>query len=493
MDKVKTPLFKKLVSHYKSLPTSFHIPGHKMGKGFNPQGKGYYKDILKIDMTEITGLDDLHQPKSVILKAEQKAARIFKAEKTYFLVNGSTSGNLAMILATCNSGDKIIVQKNAHRSVINGILLARAIPIYLNPEPITKLGIAGGINEISLIKTLETNQNVKAVFITNPNYYGISMNIENIVDIVHRYKIPLLVDEAHGAHFGLHPSFPNSAIQMGADIVVQSTHKTLSAMTMGSMLHVNSKYIDLDRLQFFLSMVQTSSPSYPIMASLDLTCGWIEDKGEKLWSPILKYIDLFYQQATLLREIEVVHNLNKEYTTDPLKIVIHSSNNFLSGLQIQGYLEEKRIYTELADLFNTLAVVSLGTSHKDLKLLFKSLVKIERSIVNYENNQSEVLTYLQDIYSQYNYNEGQEGILLDKVLFYKNKIIPINAAIGEIAAEMVIPYPPGIPLIQIGERITYDYVKHIIRMKELGIKMYGLYGDNLDCLKIFYNSNTLSS
>lgn len=488
MKKVKAPIFSKLISHYEKSPISFHIPGHKMGKGFNPIGVEYYSDILKIDMTEIAGFDDLHQSQGIILDAEKRAACLFGADKTFFLINGSTSGNLAMILATCRTGDKVIVQKNAHKSVINGILLARAIPLYLNPETIAELGIAGGLNEVNLINTLENNHDVKAVIITNPNYYGITMDLQKIINIVHKYHIPILVDEAHGAHFGLHSLFPKSAIQMGADIVVQSTHKTLSAMTMGSMLHVNNKYVDIDRLKFFLSMIQSSSPSYPIMASLDLTCDWIESKREQLWTDILLSINEFYQQAYELRNIKVIHHLKDKYKIDPLKIIIHSINKNFSGVKIQKLLEQKGIFTELADIFNTLAVVSIGTSKKDMKALLKSLIEIDQVVEISEGNQNEVIKHLENIYCSN--IEGNE-ISLDRILSGDNKLVPINKAIGGIAAEMIIPYPPGIPLIQIGEKITNEHVEHLLKMKDLGIRVHGIYGTDFNKINIIKNSNIL--
>lgn len=473
MGKTNAPIFDKLVSHYKKSTASFHVPGHKMGKGFNPMARKYYKDLLKLDMTEISGLDDLHHARGIIFEAENRAANLYGADKTFFLVNGSTSGNIAMILAVCKPGDKIIVQRDVHKSVINGLILARARPIYIDSERIIQLGIAGGIKENSLIAALKTNKDVKAVLITNPSYYGISINVKKISEIVHKYKIPLLVDEAHGAHFGFHSRFPSSAIQNGADISVQSTHKTLSAMTMGSMLHIKSKYIDIDKLGMFLSMIQTSSPSYPILASLDLSRSLIESEGEKLWDRALVGLDNFNQKAINLRNIKVIHNLkNDKILLDPLKIIIHSKNRCYSGVSIQRNLENRRIYTELADLYNTLAIISSASDRGDFKNLLSALIKIDNEINGYkiiqDNNEDIIFDYYPD-------SIGLKEVSLDKMLYSRTTMVPMHEAIGKIAAEMIAPYPPGIPIIQIGEVITKEIAEYLQRLRKTGVNVQGIY------------------
>ncbi|OEG00273.1 hypothetical protein BHF71_05040 [Vulcanibacillus modesticaldus] len=485
MDKANAPLFDKLVSYYQRNSISFHVPGHKMGEGFSPLGRKVYQEILKIDMTEIPGLDDLHQPEGVILEAEQRAAKLFGADHTFFLVNGSTTGNLAMILATCQPGDKIIVQRNVHKSVIHGLMLARAVPIYINPKMIPQLGIAGSINKESLEQTLRTHPDAKGVFIMNPNYYGIGIDLKEIIDLVHSYKIPILVDEAHGAHFGLHPSFPSSSLEMGADIVVQSTHKTLFAMTMGSMLHVRSKYIDVDRLKLYLSMIQTSSPSYPIMASLDLTCHWIEKEGKGLWDNIIQLLDDFYQKVDQLKIMRVKHRLDRRYFLDPLKIIIHSQNKKVSGVDIQKYLEQKNIYLELADLYNALSIVTPGTSYQDLKRLSDGLWEIEQTLINSIDDIQDIEnTEVGSVDHFIFLNNKQSKISLEKILYSKTRLVSLQESIGKIAAEMVIPYPPGIPVLQLGEEITKETIEYLIELKDKGIRFQGIHDHYLQRIKV---------
>ncbi|TCS77951.1 aminotransferase class I/II-fold pyridoxal phosphate-dependent enzyme [Tepidibacillus fermentans] len=484
MKKQNTYLFEQLQLHHQKRPISFHVPGHKMGKGFDPLGREFFQDILQIDLTEVSGLDDLHQPESVILDSEKRAARVFKAKATFFLVNGSTAGNLAMILATCKPGDKIIVQRNVHKSVIHGLILAKTIPIYVQPEYIPSLGIWGSVSLETIEKALMDHPEAKAVLLTNPNYYGIGVDLTEIARLVHRYRIPLLIDEAHGAHFGFHKSFPKSSIQMGADLVVQSTHKTLSAMTMGSMLHVNyDSLIDIERLKFFLSVVQTSSPSYPIMASLDLTCRLIEEKGESLWDPVLEWLQWFDEKASTLDGIQVQHLIPSQYFTDPLKRTIQSQIPKVSGFDLQRQLEESNIFTELADRWNTLAIMTYGNTLGDIKALYHSLSIIDQLY------QEDLLKEGKSIPSmEFNFHqidqEQTSTISLDQVIYGRKKVVPLKASVGMIAAEMVIPYPPGIPLIQLGERITKGMVSYLLELKEMGSKFQGVVDPTISTINV---------
>ncbi len=465
----KPPIYNALVQHKKKNPVSFHVPGHKMGQGFNSLGSKYYKNILEIDMTEITGLDNLHQAEEIILEAQQEAANLYHAEQTFFLVNGTTVGNLALILTVCQPGDRIIVQRNVHKSVINGIILAHAEPIYINPDIIDDLEVSACVKTSTVEAALKKYPDAKAVFLMNPNYYGLSKDLTEIIALTHRYQIPLLVDEAHGAHFGLHPAFPKSAIQLGADAVVQSTHKTLSAMTMGSLLHVHSNYLDISRLKVFLSMLQSSSPSYPIMASLDLTVNWLKREGEQVWNHVLESIDWFYEKAKHLKHIKVNYVLPEEYQHDPLKIVIQHEG--LSGYRLQELLEKENIYLELADMYNCLAVASIGTMPEDLEKLLAALKRIDKV----EYSTVEMRSTPRSLFEQdYDASDSNSSVSLGNVLYQNKKRLPIREAIGYFSAEMVIPYPPGVPMIQLGERITKEMVNYLIYLKEQGAKFTGI-------------------
>ena len=474
-----SPIYKALMKHKENLPVSFHVPGHKMGQGFNPVGKMDFASILKLDMTEITGLDDLHHAEGAILDAQQRAAQLYKSEQTFFLVNGTTVGNLALILTVCRPGDKIIVQRNVHKSVIHGIILAHAEPIYVEPEIIDSLGIAAGVEYSILAEALEQHPDAKAVFLMNPNYYGIGKDLSNMIELTHQYQIPILVDEAHGAHFGLHSAFPSSALQQGADAVVQSTHKTLSAMTMGSMLHLKSKLLNVDRLRIYLSMLQSSSPSYPIMASLDLTVDWISKERDQLWDNILKDIKGFYDQASIFNNIKLKHKLPSEYYHDPLKIILQHES--LSGYQLQAMLEQEGVYLELADLYNTLAIASIGSIKQDFQKLLHGLKKIDhKKFSNMVIKTPSILEKKKGVFSS-------GSIALGEVLYQDKKRLPIQDAVGEVSAEMVIPYPPGIPMIQLGERITREMIDYLTFLKEQGAKLTGISDSSFQSILVITN------
>ena len=274
---MNAPILSMLINHRNTEPISFHVPGHKRAKDWPAtEGSGLNEDMLRtleryvdLDVTELSSTDDLHDPSGAILEAQQLAAACFGAEETCLLVGGSTSGNMAMILGTCSPGDLIIVQRNVHKSVLNGLILAGAKVVFLHPYIEEGSGLAIMPPLLAVQEALDLYPEAKAVFLTNPNYYGLCMPLDAYSHIVHEAGAVLLVDEAHGAHFGQHPRFPGSALQGGADGVVQSTHKTLSAMTMGAMLHMQGSRIDRSAVKQALTMLQSSSPSFPILASID--------------------------------------------------------------------------------------------------------------------------------------------------------------------------------------------------------------------------------
>ncbi len=271
----RTPLFDALCKHSNPNPISFHVPGHKSGTIFNQQQNNYYQEILRIDATELSGLDDLHSPEGVIKEAEELLADLYQVKKSFFLVNGSTVGNLAMILSVCEKDDVILVQRNCHKSVLNALKLAKAHPVFIDPDYNQDWKTATGVSKEIVERAISLYPQAKALCLTYPNYYGMVYDLKSIIELAHVHHIPVLVDEAHGPHFILGDPFPETAIQLGADMVVHSAHKTLPAMTMGSYLHINSNRINSDKVRDYLQMLQSSSPSYVIMASLDLARNYL--------------------------------------------------------------------------------------------------------------------------------------------------------------------------------------------------------------------------
>ncbi|MBA2873085.1 lysine decarboxylase [Anoxybacillus calidus] len=459
----KTPLYTALKHHSLSNPVSFHVPGHKYGTVFTDMGKEDYNCLLHIDVTELNGLDDLHQPESIIAEAQMLAAEFFGVQKTFFLVNGSTSGNLAMIFAVCEENKKVIVQRNCHKSIINGLQLVGAEPIFISPEFDRDVCVASYISYNTVKETLERHPDATALILTNPNYYGMAIDLTEIVKLAHSYRIPVLVDEAHGAHFALGTPFPKTAVACGADLVVQSAHKTLPAMTMGSYLHFNSELVDEEKVKYFLQVFQSSSPSYPIMASLDLARNYLANLSREDINQISEEIECF---KGLLKEIEcitVVESTDPVVATDLLKITVQTRSP-LSGYQLQSLLEKEGIFTELADPFNVLFVYPLAL----LKNLGEVSKKIKRALrgIQYDPDYINLLLpYALPIVSQsYSYK---------KLKNLPTRVVSLEKAEGLVAAEMLIPYPPGIPILFIGEMITKEHIELINYLKNSGSRFQG--------------------
>jgi arginine decarboxylase len=491
--KNQAPLFEAMVAHHQEKHASFHVPGHKSGIGADGAAAPFYRDILSIDYTEITGLDDLHQPEGVILEAQRLAAHCFGAEETFFLVGGSTVGNLAMITAVCEPNDLILVQRNVHKSVIHGLMLAGARAVFLPPkwDPIN--GIATGVEVQEVEKALHAYPEAKGLFITNPNYYGMGNDIEPLTQLLHKYGKPLLVDEAHGAHFGFHPNLPASALSCGADIVVQSTHKMLTAMTMGAMLHVQGSLIDRTAINQQLTMLQSSSPSYPILASLDLARRQMHTQGEYLLQKGLQVVNEFITGLQKLSCFGVLppHSPTNAYSyKDPFKVSIYDATGALTGPELQKQLEARGCFVEMADEKHVLLIFTLGSTYDDTSRIHQALCNIcaEQQLQKKElrggiANINKIPPFTQ-ISSPvaFNLTNSRGNKRLDT---RKTEWVSMEEAVGKRSADMVIPYPPGIPLLYPGELITKRSAEYLQELASLGIRFQGTPSGKLHKLAVF--------
>lgn len=462
------PLYEALVNHIKSTKWSFHVPGHKSGLLFEKTATSFFQSVLPLDVTELTGLDDLHHPEGPILEAQELLASYYNVQKSFFLVGGSTSGNHAMILSSFIDGDVVLVQRNCHKSVLNGLELAGVTPVFLQPEIDEEGGYPLGISYETVKKAVEMHPGLKGIVLTNPTYYGMQQDITEIAEIVHSVGGIVLVDEAHGAHFGLE-DMPESSIHRGADIVVQSAHKTLPALTMGAFLHVNSDRADIQRLSHVLQMVQSSSPSYLIMASLDLSRLFLENLLNDEIKEILnqtKNLRLFIDSIPYLNVLDAPI----DYVLDPLKVTIQSDRE-ISGYDLQVLLEKEGLYTELADDRNVLLVLPLGPIDK-IKELKEVFIKISEQMASYEARHSQYKT------TSISTSVSKLALSYREMRRLKLKPISIESAEGFIAAEAIIPYPPGIPLIAKGEQITSEHIHHYSSLKKKGARFQGAFMDN---------------
>ncbi len=466
------PIIDKLLQLNRQNVVSFHVPGHKNGRIYNKFPYKNFKDILyKLDTTEIPGTDNLHNAKDIIEKSQQKASEAFGSEETFFLVNGSTSGIYSMIMAAASPGDKVLVDRNCHQSVVNACILGDLIPVYIYPDMDEKRGIAMGISPDDIEKQLARHDDIRAVALTYPNYHGIASNLKKIEEIVHKYDKILLIDEAHGAHLALSESLPPSALSCGADAVVQSTHKTLPSFTQSSMLHIQGNRIDRDRLKFMLRIHQSSSPSYLLLISLDFAIMVYRAEGRKLMGTLLENIKNFKQQAKNIDGIDIIG----EEVIGNKGVKSIDITRLCIGLEgITGYELERRlrkdfnIQMELSNRYGVLGVTSIANTGKDFDKLLEGLSIISKEI---RGNSARLSGNLPE-----NFIFGKvEQVFTPREALYKSKRkVLLKKSQGFISGEYVIPYPPGIPLIIPGEKINTEIILQVMDVIDNGGEVLGL-------------------
>ncbi|WP_017380239.1 aminotransferase class I/II-fold pyridoxal phosphate-dependent enzyme [Paenisporosarcina sp. TG-14] len=437
----KRPIVEAMQRFYKKQNTSFHVPGHKHGALSElPRA---FKDVMKFDYTELEGLDDYHHPEGVIEEAQKLLAIAYEATHSYFLVNGTTVGNLAMVYATCREGDRVLVQRNAHKSIFHALELVGADPVFLTPEWDEKTHTSTHVSLATVAAAIEHYPHAQAIILTHPTYYGVTNSVMGeAISLAHSHGIPVLVDEAHGAHFIATADFPISALEMGADVVVQSAHKTLPAMTMGSYLHIQSNRVSHDKVNRYLRMLQSSSPSYLILASLDDArhyIGTYAHEDHQLFSTTRK---LFVDSLKTIHSLEVVE------VDDPLKLILRVHQ--YTGYRLQKQLELQGIYVELADPEQVLLILPLLKARHQFPFA-EIRMKIKTAVEKCAKQQRDKvdIDYSHDLYAL-----STLAVSYKELQGTENEWILYTKATGRVCAGMVIPYPPGIPLFVRGERIT---------------------------------------
>ncbi|MHA6481580.1 aminotransferase class I/II-fold pyridoxal phosphate-dependent enzyme [Paenibacillus sp. strain BS8-2] len=504
------PLYEALIKHTRSKPVSFHVPGHQNGEiwrsddiisqSFDEMAE-IFGHIMTVDVTELSSTDDLHHPEAAIKEAQHLAAKQFSADATYFLVGGSTAGNLAMLLTVCDPGDLVIVQRNVHKSVINGLRLSGATAIFLAPQLDNGTGLAVIPSVDQIQSALLKYPSAKAVLLSNPNYYGVGADLRPYAEMTHRFGIPLLVDEAHGAHYGQHSELPRSAMQGGADAAVQSTHKTLPTLTMGAMLHIRGNRINRDRLEQALAMVQSSSPSFPIMATLDISRAMMTTLGAALFQSALHQAqDLrtwLGERNLLIKEVagDSVKLVNdKHWQRDPLRIVIYDAAGVLSGHELRKLLEDRGCWAEMSDSMYVVLLIGIGTGHEQMERLKDAFLSIH-------HDQIQVAARTEDkrIETKINPSSISDGVIWEEceaisepVVFgggwYRKERsvrIPVTEAAGKRVAEMVIPYPPGIPLLIEGEVLTEAKIAQLGRLASTGANFQGARDPEMNTIAVY--------
>lgn len=462
-------ILDELMKNNKNNLISFHVPGHKNGKIYDLLG---YKDLLesiyKMDTTEIIGTDNLHSPEGIIKKSQEKASRVFKSDKTYFLVNGTTCGIQASIMSICNDNDKILVNRDCHHSVINACILGNINPVYIDYKLDNDYFILEGVLEEDVIKSIDENLDAKALVLTYPTYYGATYDLEKICEYAHKKNMVVIVDEAHGAHLGLSEKLPKTALEQGADIVIQSTHKTLPSFTQSSMLHIKGGKVDSSKISEILRIIETSSPSYLLMSSLEIATEIYEKYGRDLMDKLLENIDNFIKDISKNDFVKVYNKFDKT------KIFISLKKLGITGYELEKILRKNNIQVELSNYYGVLLICNISNYYDDFE-----------SIKNAINN---IITDKKDKYFEELRTINYPKIIPKKILnpreaFYKNKkSVKIYDSIGQISGEYIIPYPPGVSILSPGEIITKEIIDYILYLKEMNIS--GISDTSLENIKI---------
>ena len=436
------PLVQALLNASHQPHAAFYTPGHKRGAAA-PLRPWWGPAVLAADLPELPDLDNLFAPEGVIRQAQQQAAQTFGAEDTWFLTNGSTAGVIAAILATCGPGESIILPRNIHQSAVSGLILSGAVPVFVPPTCDPTLGIALGVTPHAIAQALAQTA-AKAVLVVSPTYYGTGSDLEAIAQHCHRHHLPLIVDEAHGAHFAAHPHLPKTAMASGADVAVQSTHKTLSALTQSAMVHRQGERIEAGRLASALQMVQSTSPNYLLLASLDAARQQLATQGHQLLEKTLALSALARQQIpaplTALTPEAVA-----PFTLDLTRLTVDLTALGITGFAADEWLYERGVVAELPELRSLTFILSLGTAVEEVTRLVDGLKSLKSLASGTGDHTPYPATQLP---------LPKLGCSPREAYFAAGKRLPIGQAAGRICKATVCAYPPGIPALLPGEIVT---------------------------------------
>lgn len=476
-------LYDSLVQYSNSDYYPMHMPGHKRNSELLSMQNPY-----TLDITEIEGFDNLHHAEGILQEGMKRAAGLYGSEHTEYLIGGSTAGILAGIAACTKKGDKILVARNSHKSVYHAIYLNELQPVYLYPRGESIFDINGGISPENIKEMLIKHPDVTLVVITSPTYEGILSDIKTISEITHQYKVPLLVDEAHGAHLGFHPSWPKNSVQLGADVVIHSIHKTLPAFTQTGLIHVNGSLVDFEEVVRYLGIYQTSSPSYLLMAGIEQCVTLLEQKGNDLFTKYKKQLWNFYDRMKQLKNLRILTREDVKssgsFDMDPSKITISVKETDMTGSQLYYcLLEQYKIQMEMVSKDYVLGITSICDKEEGFLRLGDALLEIDSKVkyntierrhtdTNYEKEGANFDSY-PDIVMQSH-----------KACEARIETLPLLSSAGRVSAEYVYLYPPGIPLLVPGERIQSKLIADITMYKKNGLSIQGMQDGNCEKIKV---------
>lgn len=471
------PLYEAIEKFRKKRIVPFDVPGHKRGRG-NPELADLLGErCVGIDVNSMKPLDNLCHPVSVIKEAEELTAEAFGAEHAFFMVGGTTQAVQNMVLSVCKAGDEIIVPRNVHKSVINALILCGAIPVYLNTEINAKLGIVLGVTVQQVEKTIQEHPNAVAVLVNNPTYYGICSDIKGICDIAHSYGLKVLADEAHGTHLYFGENLPVCAMDAGADMASVSMHKSGGSLTQSSLL-LTGKGVNWEYVSQIINLTQTTSASYLLMSSLDISRRNLALRGKESFAKVAQMAEYARDEINSIGGFYAygkdMVNGGSVYDFDVTKLSVYTRDIGLAGIEVYDLLrDEYDIQIELGDIANILAYISIGDRIQDIERLVGALADIKR-------------LYSKDPAKMLNTEYINPKVLVSpQVAFYSQKeSMPVRQTAGRICGEFVMCYPPGIPILAPGEMITPEIIEYIVYAKEKGCSMQGTEDPEVENLNV---------
>ena len=485
LDQTKAPLLEALRSLRASRVVPFDVPGHKQGRG-NPELTAFLgRQCMEADVNSQKPLDNLCHPVSVIREAEMLAAQAFGAAHAFFMVGGTTSAVQSMILSVVRRGDEIILPRNVHRSVIGALILCGAVPVYVNPQTDKRLGISLGMSVADVKDAIEAHPNAKAVLVNNPTYYGVCSNIREIVRLAHEKGMKVLADEAHGAHFYFGEGLPVSAMAAGADMAAISMHKSGGSLTQSSLMVIGPG-VSEGYVRKVINLTQTTSASYLLMVSLDISRKNLATRGREIFAKVQELAQYARDEINDIGDYYAysreLNNGDTIYDFDPTKLSIHTLDIGLAGVEVYDILrDEYDIQVEFGDVANILAYISVGDRERDIERLVSALAEIRRL---YKRSRAGMM--------ETEYISPEVVVTPQEAFYAETEVLPIERSAGHICAESVMCYPPGIPILAPGERITPDIIRYIRYMKEKGGSLTGLEDINIEYIKVLKGGSPCS-
>ena len=473
----RAPIYEALEEFRRNRVVPFDVPGHKHGRG-NPELVGLLGErCVSIDVNSMKPLDNLCHPVSVIKEAEELAADAFGAAHAFLMVGGTTSAVQSMILSCCKKGDKIILPRNVHRSAINAMVLCGAKPVYVNPDVNRRLGISLGMKRADVQKAIEENPDAVAVFVNNPTYYGVCSDLRAIVEMAHANGMLVLVDEAHGTHFYFGKDLPVSAMAAGADLASVSMHKSGGSLTQSSFL-LTGKNVNPGHIRQIINLTQTTSGSYLLLSSLDISRRNLALRGEEAFRAVTQLAAYAREEINAIGDYyafgrEII-NGDSIYDFDPTKLSIHTLDIGLAGIEVYDILrDEYDIQIEFGDLGNILAYLSIGDRIREVERLVTALADLKR---RYKKDKAGMLS--QDYITPKVVMTPQDSFYADK------ESLPLQETRGRVCSEFVMCYPPGIPILAPGEEVTDEVLDYIVYAKEKGCSMTGPEDEKIERLNV---------